>query len=92
MRIKPRDDPSDDLIAWEPVLNTPTVQIAEYQVIVERLDVSPKRVFSIHVPASVTSIMVPPQFLESGLEYKFEVLSIETGRNQTIHESFFYTL
>jgi hypothetical protein len=30
--------------------------------------------------------MVPPQFLEPGKEYKFEVLAIEAGGNQTITE------
>ncbi|MGH9160088.1 MAG: fibronectin type III domain-containing protein [Vicinamibacteraceae bacterium] len=86
-----QQDPNHTVISWEPVADPPGSQIVEYQVIVEQVDVEPKRVFSVHVPASVNSVTVPPEFLEPGVEYPFEVLAIEAGRNQTITESSFST-
>ena len=65
------------------------VAIVGYQVIVERADNdqlgAATRIFDVKLPA-VTSVTVPPQFLESGRQYKFEVLAIETGGNQSITE------
>ncbi|MCI0629776.1 MAG: fibronectin type III domain-containing protein [Phycisphaerales bacterium] len=84
-------DPGNTVVEWEPVADPPGSQIVEYQVIVERVDVSPKRVFSVHVPASINSVTVPPEFLESGIVYFFEVLAIEEGRNQTLSSSSFST-
>lgn len=84
-------DPNNTVIVWEPVADPPGSSIVEYQVIVEREDVDPKRVFSAFVPATVTSMTVPPEFLAPGVDYVFEVLSIEAGRNQTISESAFST-
>jgi hypothetical protein len=43
------------------------------------------------VPASVTSVTVPSEFLEEDTEYTFEVLALEEGGNQTISESSFVT-
>jgi hypothetical protein len=37
------------------------------------------------------SVTVPPEFLERGREYGFEVLAIERGGNQTITQSAFVT-
>jgi hypothetical protein len=67
------------------------IEIGGYQVIVELPE--PLRVFSVDLPASVTSVTVPPEFLRPGAEYKFEVLAIARGggRNQTITESSFTT-
>ncbi len=45
----------------------------------------------VDVPASVTSVTVPPEFLEPDTEYDFEVLAIEESGNQTISESSFTT-
>ena len=65
------------------------VAIVGYQVIVERADNdqlgAATRIFDVKLPA-VTSVTVPPQFLESGRQYKFEVLAIEAGGNQSITE------
>jgi hypothetical protein len=92
-------DPSNTKIEWESVTNKVNLstgqcggeasEIAGYQVIVERED--PLRTFSVDLPASATDVVVPPEFLESGTEYKFEVLAIEVSGNQTIGESFFCT-
>ena len=77
------------VIDWEPVNDPRGGKITGYQVIVERTD--PKRVFTVDLPASKTRVTVPPEFLEPGTEYLFEVLAIEAGGNQTITESSFKT-
>jgi hypothetical protein len=65
------------------------VKIVGYQVIVERADNdrlgTAIRIFDVKLP-NVTEVTVPPEFLESGKEYKFEVLAIEAGGNQSITE------
>jgi Fibronectin type III domain len=65
------------------------INIVGYQVIVERADNdqlgAAPRIFDIKLPP-VTNVTVPPQFLESGTEYRFEVLAIEAGGNQSITE------
>ena len=91
-------DPNNTVIVWEPVTQTITgstdIKIVGYQVIVERED--PRRlfgvrVFSADVPASVTSVTVPPEYMEPDTEYDFEVLAIEEGGNQTLSSSSFTT-
>jgi hypothetical protein len=65
------------------------INIVGYQVIVERADNdqlgAAPRIFDIKLP-NVTHVTVPPEFLESGKEYNFEVLAIEDGGNQSITE------
>lgn len=79
--------PRDDVVArWAPVPE-PGVQIEGYRVIVERED--PLRVFNADLPASVTSVTIPPEFLEPGTEYKLEIQTIERSGNQTISEHTF---
>ena len=82
-------DPDNAVVVWNPVTGPPGIEIVAYQVIVERED--PLRTFSVTVPASVTSVTIPPEFLEPGTEYKVEVLAIEAGGNQTISELDFET-
>lgn len=77
------------VIKWNSVADPPGSKIVEYQVIVERED--PLREFSVRVPATVTSVTVPPEFLEPNTEYKFEALAIKAGGNQTISERSFET-
>ena len=84
-----------DLFEWEPVRETITgsedIEIVGYQVIVEQEE--PLRVFSIDLPASVTSVMVPPEFFhQQDTLHKFEVLAIEASKNQTITSGEFITL
>ena len=55
--------------------------IAGYQVIVGD--------FQIILDADATSVTIPPEFLEPGTLYLFEVLAIEAGGNQTITEGSF---
>jgi hypothetical protein len=91
----PLVDPNDLTIEWAPVTETidgsKRITMAGYQVIVEQVD--PLRVFSVDLPASATSVMVPPGFLvQPGALHKFEVLAIEKSGNQTITEGEFVTL
>jgi hypothetical protein len=77
--------PADDVVAsWEAVPDTRRVDIVGYRAIVEKEH--PLRVFSVDLPASVTSITIPPEFLQSGKKHKIEVQAIERGGNQTISE------
>jgi hypothetical protein len=84
-------DPSNTIIAWEPVADPAGSRIVRYEVIVEEEGSVPKRVLSAVLPASVTSMMVPPTFLLPDTEYKYEVLAIEAGGNQTLSETSFRT-
>jgi hypothetical protein len=83
-------DPNATVVTWNPVADPPGSRIVEYQLIVER-EADPERAFSVHVPATVTSVTVPAEFLEPGTEYDFEVLAIEESGNQTISERSFKT-
>ncbi len=72
------------------------VELFGYEVIVERDDPEPEIGFTAVVPASVTSLTLPPQFVQAGAVYKFEIIAIEVREddekgNQTVVESFFCT-
>jgi hypothetical protein len=92
--------PASNLVMrWNPVtvsITSEPVTIIRYQLIVEK-DEQPhpnaigKIATSIYVPASVTSVTVPDEFLESGTNYKWEVLAIEESGNQTLSSSEFAT-
>ncbi len=60
--------------------------IEGYQVIVEN-----DNTFQVTLEPDEMEVTIPPQFLDSGTEYKFEVLAIEESGNQTITESEFET-
>ena len=92
--------PASGLVcSWEPVTETITsepVTIIRYQLIVEKVeDPHPNAIgkigMSVYVPASVTSVTVPDEFLEPGTEYAWEVLAIEESGNQTLSSSEFAT-
>ena len=90
----PFEDPDRLVIEWKPVTQTidgsQNLEIVGYQVIVEQED--PLRIFSVDLPASATSVRVPPGFLvQPDTLHKFEVLAIERGGNQTITEGEFLT-
>jgi Fibronectin type III domain len=77
--------PEDDVVAsWNPVPDAGGIEIVGYRAIVERED--PLRVFNADLPASVTSVTIPAEFLEPGNQYKLEVQAIEKSGNQTISE------
>lgn len=67
------------------------VEIVGFHVVVEREDPEPLVVFTVDLPADATQVKVPPEFLQSGAIYKFEVLQIDVSGNQTIAESEFET-
>jgi hypothetical protein len=76
--------PRDNAVArWNPVVE-PGIEISGYRVIVEREN--PLRVFNADLPASQTSVTIPSEYLEPGVEYKIEIQSIEKSGNQTISE------
>ena len=77
-------DPANTVVSWNAVTTPPGINIVGYQVIVERADAL--RTFDIKLPGTATSVTVPPEFFEPGTQYKFEVLAIEAGGNQTITE------
>jgi hypothetical protein len=92
-------DPKNLVISWGAVTKkiegsgAGDLVIVAYEVIVERTDNDQLgdalRTFDIKLPATadpIQSVTVPPQFLEPGTEYKFEVLAINKGGNQTITE------
>jgi hypothetical protein len=75
------------LVRWRPGSQPAGVDITDYQVVVTRED--PLRVMSVDLPASVTTLKVPRQFLQAGTEYAVEVLAIDRSGNQTLTEIFF---
>jgi hypothetical protein len=75
------------LASWASPPEPPGIHIVGYRAIVERED--PLRVFSVELPASVTSVTIPSEFLESGTEYKLEVQAIEDSGNWTFSETTF---
>lgn len=88
-------NPNATVISWNSVTDPfpgteSAVDIVAYQVIVERLKPT-LRVFSVDLPATATEVTVPSAFMEPKALYKFEVLAIEAGGNQTISEGEFKT-
>ncbi len=89
----------DLLVSWSPVDKTidgSDADIISYQLIIEK-DEAPhpnmigKRGLSMYLPASVTQITIPKEFLEPGTNYNWEVLAIEESGNQTLMSSQFST-
>jgi hypothetical protein len=91
--VTPREgavtNPDDTVIDWSPVDEPAGIEIAGYQATVELEE--PLRVFSVDLPADVTKVTVPAEFLMAGMEYKLEVLAIADNGNQTITEATFST-
>jgi hypothetical protein len=90
------DAGSPVVIDWNPVTDqfpdtSPGVNVVAYQVIVEQIKPQSVRIFSITLPAATTQVTLPAELMQSKAEYKFEVLAIEAGGNQTITESTFKT-
>jgi hypothetical protein len=77
--------PAGSVVAsWNPPPEPSGINIVGYRAIVERED--PLRVFSVELPASVTSVTVPHEYLQSGSKHKLEVQAIEASGNQTLTE------
>ncbi len=81
-------DPGAAEFVWEPVADPPGGEIVAYNVVVE-CEGDEERVLDVHVAPTVTSLTVPPEFLEQE-EFdacKWEVLAIENSGNKTISEA-----
>ena len=88
-------DPNDTVVMWESVDPANGSPMIGYQVLVVQSDSSfpalPKIVLDVMMPATATSMAVPPGFLLPNTDYEWEVLAIEASGNQTLSSSFFRT-
>lgn len=92
-------DPSELLVAWEPVSTTidgDSLEITAYEVIVTKVEHDDphgfsRPVYDVHLGSDATSLAVPETFLEAQTLYELEVLAIEVTGNQTIALGFFTT-
>lgn len=88
-------DPNNAVVMWEPVEDPNGSPIIAYQVLVVQPETSfpalPKISLDVMMPATATSMAVPPGFLLPDTEYEWEVLAIEESGNQTLSSSFFRT-
>jgi hypothetical protein len=80
----PRDgaelDPNGFTVTWEPVTRPAGVDIATYIVTV----VQGERDLDMELPGTSTSVAIPGEFLEPGIDSELEVLAREKSGNQTI--------
>ncbi len=82
-------DPDDAVFEWEAVADPPGSEIVSYEVIIECEEPDFIELGALVGP-DVTSITVPPEFLDQGgEECKWEVLAKERSGNQTISEAEF---
>ena len=90
---------NDVTMKWGAVTRTITgepVKIIAYQLIVEK-DEAPhprmigKFALNVRFPSTVTSMELPEGFLQPDTKYKWEVLAVEKGGNQTLSSSEFKT-
>ena len=86
------------VITWEPVTTPADVEIEVYQLQIFPSDppagqdpIDLNIDFLYEVPASINEVKIPGKFLESGVEYSFELLAIESGGNRTITVGTFVT-
>jgi hypothetical protein len=94
------EDASNLVVSWESVnedINGAAVNIVGYQVKLAKYGESQfpqsfaRSLFSVYLPATVTSVTVPKEFMEGGAIYKYQVLAIEESGNQTISSAMFGT-
>lgn len=76
-------DPENTVVTWE------SNGAEEVEIIIE--DEESGHVFDVIVSGDITSLTVPPEFLEPDTEYKIEILLIAENGNRTIAESDFVT-
>ena len=72
----------------DPVTTPTGIAIASYEVVIEQED----RTFDVTLPGTATSVTIPPEFLQPGTAYPFEVLAKAQNGNQTITGSAFSTM
>jgi Fibronectin type III domain len=73
---------ADLTASWTATSQPQGVNVVGYQVVVESQD--PVKTFSVDIPASVTSVTIPDEYLQPGGKYGLEVLAIEASGNQTL--------
>lgn len=76
-------DPNNTTVTWD----APGAELME--VIIENDDND--NLFDVITEGASGSLTIPPQFLESGIEYKLELLAYHENGNRTILERFFVT-
>ena len=81
-------DTAGETMCTEPANLEQDLEIDSYQVILENDEVH----LIIDLPAEARQLTIPPELIDSGTFYKFEVLAKEESGNQTITESFFCTV
>jgi hypothetical protein len=89
----------DLVVSWDQVTETVAggpVDITGYEVIVTKEVADDPNGFSrptydVHVPANLSNLRVPAEFLEANTVYELEVLALEVSGNQTISVGFFKT-
>ncbi len=88
-------DPFNTVVMWRPVPAANGSPIVGYQVLVVKPDTGlpgiPKITLDVTMPATATSMTIPPGFLLPDSEYEWEVLAIESGGNQTLSVGHFRT-
>jgi hypothetical protein len=82
-----RVDANNVVVRWREGAQPAGVEIVAYQVVVTRE--RPLRVLSVDLPGTVHRLTVPSEFLERNVRYKYEVLAIDAGGNQTLTERSF---
>lgn len=78
------------VVRWTPVTEPAGIEISGYQVIVVREE-DPLRELEVDLPATATEMRVPAEFMETGTEYKAEVLAIGASGHKTLTEVTFST-
>ncbi len=86
--FSPSDGDAVDAGATTVTWNAPGAEQVEIIISNEETDAT----LDVTVSAPVTSLDIPPQFLQADSEYKIEILSIAENGNKTITESNFVTL
>src|SRR5215813_870657 len=81
-------DRANAVIRWNPVTTPSGIAIASYELVIEQED----RTFDVTLPATATSVTIPPEFLQPATGYPFEVLAKAENGNQTITGSSFSTM
>ena len=83
------------VVTWKPVGPANGSPIIGYQVLVVQspstFPALPKIILDVTMPATATSMAVPPGFLRPDTRYAWEVLAIEASGNQTLSTSYFQT-
>jgi hypothetical protein len=67
------------------------ITVETYQVIVENLDTENEFSIFLEAEPGINQVTLPPEFVEDGVTYKWEVLAIANNGNQTIAETHFCT-